>query len=98
MLVAHLDGPHVQAAFRNLGKEFTHDLGKRAPNARAALKLLYRNPMVSAADLSRGLSISTPTANALVKDFLRLGILRENTGLQRGRVYVFDRYLRLFIS
>ncbi len=74
------------------------DLGKRAPNARAALKLLYRNPMVSAADLSRGLGISTPTANALVKDFLRLGILRENTGLQRGRVYVFDRYLRLFIS
>ena len=73
-------------------------LGKRAPNARAALKLLYRNPMVSAADLSRGLGISSPTANALIKDFVRLGILRENTGLQRGRVFVFDRYLRLFVS
>lgn len=74
------------------------NLGKRAPNARAALKLLYRNPMVSAGDLSRGMGISTPTANALVKDFLRLGILRESTGLQRGRIYVFDRYLRLFLS
>lgn len=74
------------------------DLGRRAPNARAALKLLYRNPIVSAADVSRGLEITTPTANALIRDLERLDILRESTGQQRGRIFVFDRYLRLFLS
>lgn len=73
-------------------------LGKRSPTARESLKLLYRNPMVSAADLEAGLSVSAPTANALIKDLMRLGILVEITGQQRGRVYVFDRYLKLFTS
>lgn len=73
-------------------------LGKRAPTARAGLNLLYRNPIVSANDLAAGLSISIPTANALIKDFERLDILRESTGRQKGRVFIFDRYFRLFLS
>lgn len=74
------------------------DLGKRAANARALLNLLYRKPVVSAADIETALSVSTPTANALIRDFERLGILKEITGQQRGRAYAFDRYLRLFFS
>lgn len=73
-------------------------LGKRSPTARAGLNLLYRNPVVSANDLSTGLEISTPTANALIRDFERLGILQESTGRQKGRLFVFDRYFRLFLS
>lgn len=73
-------------------------LGKRAPNARGALNLLYRNPMATANDLAAGLSVSVPTANALIKDFERLGILRESTGRQKGRLFVFDRYFNLFIN
>lgn len=73
-------------------------LGKRAANARQALNLLYRKPIISAADLEQALSISTPTANALIHDFERLGILKEITGQQRGRAYVFERYLHLFLS
>ncbi len=74
------------------------DLGKRAANARALLNLLYRKPVVSAADIETALSVSTPTANALIRDFERLGILKETTGQQRGRAYAFDRYLHLFFS
>ena len=73
-------------------------LGKRAPTARAALNLLYRNPITNASELATGLSVSIPTSNAVIKDFERLGILRESTGRQKGRVFVFDRYFRLFIS
>ncbi|MFH2210473.1 MAG: Fic family protein, partial [Pseudomonadota bacterium] len=73
-------------------------LGKRAANARSLLNLLYRKPVVSAADIETALSVSTPTANALIRDFERLGILIEITGQQRGRSYSFDRYLRLFFS
>ena len=73
-------------------------LGKRAPNARQALNMLYRKPMVSAADLEQGIDISTPTANALIRDLMRLGILHEVSGLQRNRMYEFERYLALFLS
>lgn len=71
-------------------------LGKRAPNAKQALNLLYRRPMLSAADLEHSLGVSHPTANALLRDFIRLGILREITGASRHRLYVFETYLELF--
>ena len=74
------------------------ELGKRAVNGRALLNLLYRKPVVSAADIETALSVSTPTANALIRDFERLGMLKEITGQQRGRAYSFARYLRLFVS
>jgi Fic family protein len=73
-------------------------LGKRAPNARRALNQLYRNPILSASDLERDLQVSKPTANALIRDLEKLGILREMTGLMRWRSYAFDRYLGLFVS
>ena len=71
-------------------------LGKRAPNAKQALNLLYRRPMLSATDLEHGLGVSHPTANALLREFIRLGILREITGAARHRLYVFETYLELF--
>ena len=73
-------------------------LGKRVPNARAALNLLYRQPVIAAADLERGLGVSKPTAHALVRDLERLGLLNETTGQMRDRIYVFDPYLNLFLS
>lgn len=84
-----------------LRTEVEHSLlsmGKRAPTARQALNLLYRKPIVSAADLEQAIHVSTPTANALIRTLISKGILREITGQQRGRVYVFDRYLNLFLS
>ncbi len=73
-------------------------LGKRAPNAQQALNLLYRQPLVSASEVERALGVSAPTANALIRDLVRLGVLTEITGQQRWRTYTFDRYLRLFVS
>ncbi len=73
-------------------------LGKRVPNARQVLNLLYRQPMITAVDIEHALGVSTPTANALIRDFQKLGLLVEITGQLRGRAYVFERYLNLFIS
>lgn len=73
-------------------------LGKRAPTVRSALNLLYRKPIVSAADVAETLEVSTPTANAAINSLIKLNILTEVTGQQRSRIYVFDRYLKLFVS
>lgn len=73
-------------------------LGKRAHTARLALNLFYRKPIINAADVEQALSITTPTANALIKALVELGILVEITGQQRWRSYAFERYLSLFLS
>lgn len=74
------------------------DLGKRVQTGRAALNVLYKTPLVSSADLERALEISTPTANTLIRELIRVGVLVEITGQRRGRIYAFDRYLKLFVS
>lgn len=73
-------------------------LGKRTPNARETLNLLYRSPIISAADIQSSLNVSAPTANAILRDLLGLGIITETTGQQRWRSYAFHRYLNLFLS
>ena len=85
-------------ALRNDVEQRILTLGKRVPNARAALNLLYRSPVVAAADLERELGISAPTSQALIKDLIRLGVLLEITGQMRGRLYEFQPYLELFVS
>lgn len=83
-------------ALRNQAEQQILQLGKRTPNARQALSVLYRKPMVTAADLERELGLSQPTVNALLRDFMKLGLLREVTGAVRNRLYVFESYLELF--
>lgn len=73
-------------------------LGKRAPNARAALGVLYRQPALAASDLGHQLGVSKPTAHALVRDLERVGLLTETTGQMRDRIYLFEPYLKLFLS
>jgi Fic family protein len=73
-------------------------LGKRAPLARQALNYLYKKPMTTAGDLATALDVSTPTINALLRELIAKGILTEITGQLRRRVYVFEAYLKLFIS
>lgn len=72
-------------------------LGRRTSNARHVLNLLYRRPIISADDIIQSLGVSSPTANALIRDLIRLNILIEITGQQRGRAYAFSRYLALFV-
>jgi Fic family protein len=72
--------------------------GRRAVLAKTLLQHLYSNPMVTASEVEKILSVSTPTANAFIKDFAQRGILTETTGQMRGRIYVFQRYLSLFLK
>ncbi|MGA2809598.1 MAG: Fic family protein, partial [Terracidiphilus sp.] len=72
-------------------------LGKRTPNARRLLNLLYSKPLVASTDIRQALDVSQPTADKLIQDFEKLGILEEITGQPRWRAYAFNRYLVLFI-
>ena len=41
------------------------------------------------------LGLSIPTVAGAVKNLSELGIVRETTGRQRGRVFAYERFLQL---
>ena len=71
-------------------------LGKKIPLAQKFLHYLYSKPIVDSRETSENLSVNPSTANRLIEDFIKLGILKDVTGYKRNRIFVFDNYLRLF--
>ena len=71
-------------------------LGKRFTSGRALLNALYRRPHTTSKDVAQLLHVTSMSANALIEEFVRLGILVEVTGWKRNRQFVFMDYLNLF--
>jgi Fic family protein len=82
--------------FREDADAVAMGMGKRARNARAAVDFMYRRPFVAAKDLTAGIGVTQPTADALIQAFVSKGLLVEVTGQRRNRFFVFEPYLRLF--
>ncbi|MFC2991298.1 Fic family protein [Halomonas tibetensis] len=72
--------------------------GKRAENVQKLLKHLYRRPAVTAGQVSELLGVTHQTASSLISRMVEDGMLSEITGYQRNRIFVFERYMRLFRS
>ncbi len=77
-------------------KEQIMSMGKRSKQALDLFHHLFRKPVVSVADAQKMTKLSPKAANDLVRIFVEIKILRETTGYQRNRVFVFDEYMRLF--
>ena len=74
----------------------TQAFGKKAHNAAKLVEYLYQRPIVTINDVVEVLSVSKPTASILVKEFEDKGILRELTGYQRNKLFVFEKYLDIY--
>jgi len=68
-------------------------LGKKTKTAQRLLELLFVHPIVSAKRVSERLDLSPRAGNAIVTDFVSLGILEETTGYKRNRLFEFKGYL-----
>ncbi len=71
-------------------------LGRKVPQARILLLHLFSDPIVSVNDVAAKLGIRYETANNLVADFEKLGILTEMTGHSRNRLFRMSEYVDLF--
>ena len=71
-------------------------LGGRIADARLVIDELYRNPIINAVKVERIIGKSAVSAYKLIADLEKLGVLKEITGGQRGRIYVFEDYIALF--
>ena len=69
---------------------------KRGGKAPALLEHLFQNPFISVDDAARECGLSYPSANSLVRGMTKIGLLREEAGRRRNRLFVFREYLDIF--
>lgn len=77
-------------------EKMVSSLGRRLPRAKQLLNYLYSNPVIGMIEISKELNMDVSTAQRLIKDFENLNILKEKTGFKRNRIFVFEKYLKLF--
>ena len=70
-------------------------LGRPAATVLRLHQLLQRRGLVTIPAASRRLALSQPTVTGALGHLQTLGIARETTGRQRGRVFVYDAFLNL---
>lgn len=78
--------------------QLVEQLGRRAESARKVIRALYVRPLIDGERVARVTDLSMTSAYKLIHELERIGILTEITGAQRGRLYVFRRYVELFAS
>ena len=83
-------------SLRHRSEQKIMTLGKRAKIGVKLLKELYSSPIMNTNTVAEKLEITFVSANTLVKDFQRIGILREITKNKRNRLFEFTEYLNLF--
>jgi len=71
------------------------ELGRRAGSAHRLLDLLCRHPITTIPNAAKKLKLTAPTVRSAVESLEKIGIVREITGKQRDRIYVYDRYVRI---
>ncbi|PPD03674.1 MAG: cell filamentation protein Fic [Methylobacter sp.] len=69
---------------------------RRQNNAQRLMSHLYQKPVVDIKEICQLLDTVPNTAGALVNDLIKYEVLREMTGQQRNRFFVFYEYLGLF--
>lgn len=70
-------------------------LGRQASAALRVHEALKRSPLTSIGQLATDTALSIPTISAAIANLVRLGLVREFTGRQRGRLFVYQRYVDL---
>ncbi len=70
--------------------------GRKSHNAAVLLQALLKKPVINVLQAKSITGLSYKAANNLITDFVRSGILKEMTGQNRNRVFVFEQYLNLF--
>ena len=77
------------------GRAKVENLGRKAGSAHRVLDLLRRHPITTIPNATKQLRLTAPTVRSAVKSLETLGIVREITGKQRDRIYIYDPYVKI---
>ena len=78
-----------------MDRQTIHGMGRGAATAHRVHDLATRYVVVRPAATARTLQLTDPPVYSAIGRLEDAGILREVTGRQRGKIYVYDRYLSL---
>jgi Fic family protein len=73
-------------------------LKARSTDAKLIINFLFTKPIINAATVAEVIEKSPASAYKMLKSLEELKIIEEITGLERGRVYMFTAYLKLFTN
>ncbi|MEJ7692887.1 Fic family protein [Daejeonella sp.] len=76
--------------------DFAQNWGRRSSQALILLQYLFEEPVINIKQVEYICKLSKKSANELVSEYVRAGILVETSGQTRYRVFVFHEYLNLF--
>ena len=77
-------------------EEKIKSLGVRSGDAKKVIDYLYTKPVIDAIAVGNIIEKSPASTYKLIATLEELQIIKEVTGLQRGRLYIFKDYLNLF--
>lgn len=78
--------------------EKLHSFKGKTDDARKIISILYQNPIIDAQKVEKIIAKSHMSAYKQISILENLGIIKEITGGQRGKIYAFQDYLKLFKS
>ena len=84
----------ILAVFENHRRKI-EALGRPAASVLRVFEHMQRNPIVSIPGAAEKIGISAPTVAKSLEHMQQLGLLREITGRQRHRLFVYDAYLAI---
>jgi Fic family protein len=70
-------------------------LGRPAASVLRVFQYAQTNPILSVATTAASVGVSFPTVTSAVTHLQNLGVLREITGRQRRRLFVYEAYLKI---
>jgi Fic family protein len=70
-------------------------IGKASGSALRVHRLLQAQPILSIASVGEELKLSIPTVTSAMHRLVKLGIACETTGRSYGRIYAYDKYLKI---
>ncbi|MEA2192045.1 MAG: hypothetical protein QOI73_2166, partial [Solirubrobacteraceae bacterium] len=76
-------------------RQTIHGMGRGAATAHRVHDLAARYVVIRPSAAARNLELTDPPVYNAIARLEEVGILREVTGRQRGKIYVYDQYLAL---
>lgn len=81
---------------KRVGDRIQKEFGRRSQHGLVLLRCLFEKPVVSVNQVKDMTGLSYNAANLLVQEFVLAGYLKEMTGYDRNRLFVFEEYLKEF--